>query len=79
MEPETNGKASKDAFLELMEGIWAAQKARGHVPRTKEEIDAQIQKGRDESEEEIQAAIALHMEGRRARAEQEATAKGCKE
>src|SRR5271166_4608685 len=42
-----------DPFWQMMEGIWAAQKARGHVPRTKEEIDAEIRSMRDEAEEEM--------------------------
>jgi hypothetical protein len=41
-----------DPFWQMMEGIWAAQKARGHVPRTKAEIDAEVRVLRDEAEEE---------------------------
>ncbi len=43
-----------DPFWQMMEGIWAAQKARGHVSRTKEEIDAEIRLMRDEGEAEMQ-------------------------
>ena len=49
-------------FQTMMEQIWAGQKARGHVPRTKEEIDAEIQELREEAEEELQAAERLHEE-----------------
>jgi len=56
-----------DPFWQMMEGIWAAQKARGHVPRTKEEIDAEIGALRDESEGEMQAVERLQEECRRAR------------
>ena len=48
-------------FQAMMEQIWAGQKARGHVPRTKEEIDAEVQQLRDEAEEELQAAERLQM------------------
>jgi hypothetical protein len=41
-----------DPFWQMMQGIWAAQKARGHVPRSKEEIDAEINAMREESQEE---------------------------
>ena len=34
-------------FMEVMEEIWRAQRERGHVPHTKEEIDAYIQGERD--------------------------------
>ena len=54
-------------FLAMMERIWADQKARGHVPRSREEIDAEISELRDEAEEEMQAAERLHDECQRAR------------
>ena len=38
-----------DPFWQMMQGIWAAQKARGHVPRSKEEIDAEINAMREEN------------------------------
>lgn len=37
----------KPTLQQVMEGIWARQKARGYVPRSAEEIEAQI---RDERE-----------------------------
>ena len=54
-------------FLAMMERIWTDQKARGHVPRSREEIDAEINQLRDEAEEEMQAAERLHEECQRAR------------
>ena len=39
-----------DPFWQMMNGIWAAQKARGHLPRTKEEIDAEIHDMRQDAE-----------------------------
>jgi hypothetical protein len=54
-------------FWDMMERIWADQKARGHVPRTREEIDAEINRLRDEAEQEVQAVERLHEECQRAR------------
>lgn len=54
-------------FQAMMEQIWAGQKARGHIPRTKEEIDAEIQELREEAEEELLAAERLHEECQHAR------------
>ena len=59
--------APNDPFWQRMEQIWAGQRARGHVPRTKEEIDAEIESMRDEMEEEFQATEHLQEECRRAR------------
>jgi hypothetical protein len=56
-----------DPFWQMMEGIWAAQKSRGHVSRTKEEIDAEIRLMRDEAEEEVQEVERLQEECRLAR------------
>ena len=36
---------------EVIAEIWARQKARGHVPRTREEIDAELQAERDSWED----------------------------
>src|SRR5438477_11458686 len=46
VQPDPN-----DPFWPRMEQIWAGQRARGDVPRTKEEIDAEIESMRDEMEE----------------------------
>lgn len=54
-------------FQVMMEQIWAGQNVRGHVPRTREEIDAGIHELRDEAEEELQAAERLHEECQDAR------------
>lgn len=56
-----------DPFWQRMQEIWAAQKARGQVPRTKEEIDAEINALRDEAEEEMQAVERRQQECRLAR------------
>jgi hypothetical protein len=59
--------ASDDPFWQRMEQIWAGQRARGHVPRTKEQIDADLRELRDDAEVEMQATERLHEECRRAR------------
>jgi hypothetical protein len=59
--------ASNDPFWQRMEQIWAAQRARGHVPRTKGQIDAELRELRDDAELEMQATERLHDECHRAR------------
>jgi predicted transcriptional regulator len=60
-------KPDPGRFGALMERIWADQKARGHVPRTRDEIDAEVSKLRDEADEEMRAVERLHDECQRAR------------
>jgi hypothetical protein len=60
-----------DDLLSVLQRIWAAQDARGYVPRTREEVDAEINQLRDESEEEMQAVERLYEECERAREQQE--------
>jgi hypothetical protein len=54
-------------FFQMMEKIWAGQKARGHVPRMVEEVEAERRALRGEVEDEIEAAIRLQEECRRRR------------
>ena len=56
-----------DRFWRMMESIWAAQLASGRIPRTREEIDAEIEAMRDEAEEEMQVVERLQEECRRDR------------
>ena len=62
VQPDPN-----DPFWQRMEQIWAGQRARGHVPRTKEQIDAELRELRDDAEVEMQATEQLYDESRRAR------------
>ena len=57
-------------FFRMMDDIWARQKARGFVPRSVEEVEGERQRMRDESAEEIEAAVRLHEEGRRLRGQE---------
>jgi hypothetical protein len=56
-----------DPFWQRMEQIWAAQKARGYVPRGIDEVESERRTLRQEMEDEIQEAIGLQEECRRAR------------
>ncbi|MGP0065488.1 MAG: hypothetical protein ACLQGP_18030 [Isosphaeraceae bacterium] len=49
VQPDPN-----DPFWQRMEQIWAGQRARGQVPRTKEQIDAELRELRDDAEIEMQ-------------------------
>ena len=42
-----------DPFWQRMRTIWAGQKARGHIPRTAEEVEAERQSMRDEWDERM--------------------------
>jgi|SRR5580704_15969335 hypothetical protein len=50
----TPSTVSAGSFWTAMEKIWAGQRARGYVPRSREEVDAEIAGLRDEAEDEIQ-------------------------
>jgi hypothetical protein len=52
--------AHDDPFWNLMETIWAGQRERGHVPRTKQQIDAELDHFRGDSEAEMQDVERLH-------------------
>jgi hypothetical protein len=56
-----------DRFWKMMESIWADHRASCRSPRTREEIDAEIEALRNEAEEEMQAVERLQEECRRAR------------
>ena len=56
-----------DPFWQRMQKIWEGQRARGHVPRGVEEVESERQAFRQEMEDEIQEAIRLQEECRRAR------------
>jgi hypothetical protein len=53
--------------MEVLQRIRAEQAASGHVPRSREEIDADIAAMRQEDEERMQGIERLHEECRRAR------------
>jgi hypothetical protein len=44
-----------DPFWQMMKRIWAGQKSRGQVPRSREEIDAELEQLDSEADEDMQA------------------------
>jgi hypothetical protein len=58
---------SQDPFWKRMEAIWSAQQARGHTARSPADVEAERTTMRDETEEEIQAAMRLQESSREAR------------
>ena len=54
-----------------LEKIWADLEASGHVPRTKEEIDAELAAARQEDEGRMQQLEQIHEECERSRRERE--------
>jgi hypothetical protein len=45
---------------QVVERIWAGQSARGHVPRSPQEIDAELAASRQEDEERMQSLERIH-------------------
>jgi hypothetical protein len=57
-----------DPFWRLMQGIWAGQKARGHVPRSAEDVEAERRAVRDEWDERMARISRIQQEAERLRA-----------
>jgi hypothetical protein len=68
IQPEASG-SEVESLMQLMARIWADQRTRGQVSRSKEEIDAAIAGFREEAHEEMQAIEKLHEKCRQAREE----------
>ena len=60
---------SSDPFWLNVEAIWAGQAARGHVPRSVEDVESERKAVRQDMEEEIQEAMRIQEECRRSRDE----------
>jgi hypothetical protein len=58
-----------DPLFVLLRGIWAGREAAGIQPRTREEVDADLEAVRDEVEEHVEMIGKLQEEGRRGREE----------
>lgn len=56
-----------DPFWDMMQSIWAGQRARGHVPRSAEEVEKERRETRDSWEERQRAIERLQEESRRLR------------
>lgn len=59
-----------DPFWDMMQSIWAGQKARGHVPRSVEEVETERREMRESWDERQQAIERLQEESRRLREKQ---------
>jgi hypothetical protein len=67
LTPVPEAGAKEDVWT-VLERIWAERKARGMSPRSRQEIDAEINALRDELEEHANQVEALQEEAARARA-----------
>jgi hypothetical protein len=76
IQPVRTRRSSPDSFRARIQRMWEGQKARGHVPRSKQEIDAQVAAFRDEAEKEILAVEFAHEECRQGAKRQGTTGKG---
>jgi hypothetical protein len=58
-----------DPFFDLLNSIWAGQHARGHVPRSAEQVEAERRQIREEWEERTREIERIQEESRRLRTE----------
>lgn len=56
-----------DHFWDMMKSIWADQKARGHVPRSEEEVEAERRTNRADWEERLERLEQIQEQSRPAR------------
>ena len=56
-----------DPFWDMMKSIWAGQKARGHIPRAADEVEAERLETREGWEQRQQGLERLQEESRRLR------------
>jgi len=69
---ETKGpRPLNDSFFQMMEEIWVGQQARGHVPRSVEEVEAERRQLRQDWDAEVDAATRLQQESRHLRQQAE--------
>jgi hypothetical protein len=59
--------AQPDRFWKMMESLWSAPRVGGRIPRTREQMDAELEGLRNEAEDEMQAVERLQGEYRRPR------------
>ena len=56
-----------DPFWRRMQALWAGQRARGHKPRTPQDVEEERQAVRDEWEERMRRIEQIQVEAERAR------------
>lgn len=71
LQPIGSGASQGRTVLDVIAEIRRGQEARGNIPRTRQEIDAEINALRQESDEEMKEVERLYQECQRAK-EQEA-------
>ena len=57
----------EDPFWQMMQRIWEGQKARGHVPRSAKEVEAERRAVREEWEERMRTIQQIQEEARKTR------------
>ena len=65
VEPMPDYKQTE--IWQFFERLWAEQRLRGHVPRTREEIDAELEAAHQEDEERMRELERIHEECERHR------------
>jgi hypothetical protein len=65
LSPVAGATPPEDGFMARMEAVWAAQKARGYISPSRDEIDAELAAMRDEAEEEMREVERLSEDCRR--------------
>lgn len=65
--PEPVPPPPGDPFWDMMQSIWAGQKAREFTPRPAEQVEAERQETREDWEQRLQALQRLQEESRRLR------------
>ncbi len=58
---------TEDPFMARMEAIWERQRARGHIPRSAGEVEAERCALREEFEEGVQRCESIHQDMERTR------------
>lgn len=56
-----------DSFWQILKGIWQGQRARGHVPRGSNDVEAERRMMREQWEERMRRIDQIQEEGRRIR------------
>jgi hypothetical protein len=68
VEPMPDYKQTE--IWQFFERLWSEQRTRGHIPRTRKEIDAELEASRQEDEKRLQELERIHEECERHRQQQ---------
>lgn len=67
---ESVADPNQTEIVQFFEQFWAEQRARGNVPRSREQIDAELEASRQADEERMQELERIHQECERHRQQQ---------